>query len=41
MTANPRQIKFDVVLMNMAIMDIADIAPLASALPALLTRDGV
>ncbi len=32
---------FDVVLMNMAIMDIATLEPLAAALPKLLAKDGV
>ncbi|KAK8130357.1 hypothetical protein PG999_002737 [Apiospora kogelbergensis] len=32
---------FDVILLNMAIMDIADINPLAKALPKLLKPDGV
>ncbi|KAK8862574.1 S-adenosyl-L-methionine-dependent methyltransferase [Apiospora arundinis] len=32
---------FDVVLLNMAIMDIADLNPLAKALPKLLKADGV
>lgn len=32
---------FDVVLLNMAIMDIADLKPLAKALPELLKPDGV
>lgn len=32
---------FNIVLMNMAIMDVADIEPLARALPKLLAKDGV
>ncbi|KAL7809689.1 S-adenosyl-L-methionine-dependent methyltransferase [Trichoderma aethiopicum] len=32
---------FDVVLMNMAIMDVATLDPLANALPKLLSKDGV
>lgn len=32
---------FDIILINMAIMDIADIEPLANALPKLLKADGV
>ncbi len=32
---------FDVVLINMAVMDIATIEPLAEALPRLLKQDGV
>ncbi|KAK0707857.1 S-adenosyl-L-methionine-dependent methyltransferase [Lasiosphaeris hirsuta] len=33
--------RFDIVLMNMAIMDIATLEPLAQALPGLLAHDGV
>ncbi|KAK5653837.1 hypothetical protein OQA88_7997 [Cercophora sp. LCS_1] len=33
--------KFDIVVCNMAIMDIADIEPLAEALPRILAKDGV
>jgi hypothetical protein len=32
---------FDIVLMNMALMDVAELEPLAAALPKLLNRDGV
>lgn len=32
---------FDIVLMNMALMDVSDLEPLAAALPKLLRRDGV
>jgi len=32
---------FDIVLMNMAIMDVATLDPLADALPKLLGKDGV
>ncbi|KAK0616457.1 S-adenosyl-L-methionine-dependent methyltransferase [Immersiella caudata] len=33
--------KFDIILMNMAIMDVSDIEPLAKALPKLLKKGGV
>ena len=33
--------KFDIVLMNMAIMDVSTIEPLAQALPQLLKPNGV
>ena len=32
---------FDIVLMNMALMDVATLDPLAEALPKLLKKDGV
>jgi hypothetical protein len=32
---------FDIVVINMAIMDIATLEPLAAALPKLLKKDGV
>ena len=32
---------FDVVTVNMALMDISDIEPLANFLPKLLKKDGV
>lgn len=32
---------FDVVIMNMAIMDVSTIEPLAAALPKLLKKDGM
>jgi len=32
---------FDIVLTNMAIMDIATLEPLANALPGLLAKDGM
>ncbi|KAK3349104.1 S-adenosyl-L-methionine-dependent methyltransferase [Lasiosphaeria hispida] len=33
--------RFDMILMNMAIMDVATLEPLAQALPGLLAKDGV
>ncbi|KAK8039346.1 hypothetical protein PG993_007757 [Apiospora rasikravindrae] len=41
LVGEPDGIGFDVVLLNMAIMDIADLNPLAKALPKLLKPDGV
>lgn len=32
---------FDIILMNMALMDVSDLDPLAAALPKLLNKDGV
>lgn len=32
---------FDIILINMAIMDISTIEPLAKAIPGLLKKDGV
>lgn len=40
-TASSKESKFDVVLINMAIMDVATLEPLARALPGLLAEDGV
>lgn len=39
--AGDKEERFDVVLMNMAIMDVATLEPLAKALPGLLAKDGV
>ncbi|KAL6860638.1 hypothetical protein ACO1O0_004666 [Amphichorda felina] len=32
---------FDIIIMNMALMDVCDLEPVASALPKLLSKDGV
>ncbi|KAK7948104.1 uncharacterized protein PG986_008990 [Apiospora aurea] len=41
LAGEPDRVGFDAVLLNMAIMDIADLKPLAKALPKLLKPDGV
>lgn len=40
-TLNQSQDGFDIIIMNMAVMDVADLKPLAQVLPYLLHKNGV